>query len=415
MSKRLVFIFLWFVTIVLVFPGFALSVSVTNEEIMKELKALKTRVNKLEQEVQNKDLEIQKLREVTKRAANVNIAAEDKEHTEGGLLEKIGRQVSIGGLIEVGGAYQDVQYRDGSDDDSSDINLTTVEIGVEVNVNDWVNTEMVFLYEDETFGGESGFDVDVGTVTFGNPEESPFHLSAGKMYVPYGALLTHFADNPLVDGPVTLSFGEINEKAVLVGYEQSGISASGYVFNGEVDEGSDDQIGSFGLDVNYTVPEDKPYELFTGVSYINNIAEGGISEGLAGAQDSVRDYVDGFAAYIHVGSHNLFFDAEYMTALDEFNPVDMTSGASPKPSVWNFEAGYNYDWGKDLEIAFKYAGSDEAGDFGFPERRFGIGFNQEIYENIVGSIGFFRDEFHSDDVDNRDKRNIVFGQVAVEF
>ncbi len=415
MNKKTGFIFRWVVMIILLFPGVALCAQVSNAEIMKELKALKDRVNRLEQEVKNKDIEIRKLRGETKKALKVATLAKEKESVDGGIVDKIGERVSIGGLIEVGGAYQDVQYRDGTDDDASDINLTTVEFGVEVAVNDWVNAEMAFLYEDETFGGESGFDVDVGTVTFRNPEESPFHLSAGKMYVPYGALLTHFADSPLVDGPVTLSFGEINEKAVLVGYEQSGISASAYVFNGEVDEYSDDQIGSFGFDVNYTAPEDKPYELFTGVSYINNIAEGGISEGLAGAQDSVSDYVDGFAAYVHVGSQNLFFDAEYMTALDEFNPADMTSGTSPKPSVWNFEVGYNYDWGKNLEVAFKYAGSDDAGDFGFPERRFGIGFNQEIYENVMGSIGFFRDEFHSDDVDNRDKRNIAFGQVAVEF
>jgi hypothetical protein len=31
-----------------------------------------------------------------------------------------------------------------------------------------------------------------------------------------------------------------------------------------------------------------------------------------------------------------------------------------QPAVWNLEGGYNWDWGKNLEIAFKYSGSHEA-------------------------------------------------------
>ncbi len=388
---------------------------VATKEIMKELNALKDRVNRLENELIRKDKEIERLKEDTAKHAAVVDTAEGEE-PDRDLLDTIADRVSIGGLVEVGAVYGATENSDGTDEDSSDVDLTTVEIGVEVEVNDWVNAEMVFLYEDamgNTTADEGDVSLDVGTITFGNSELIPFYFSAGKMYVPYGAILTHFPDDPLVDQPMTLAFGEMSEKAVLVGYENSGINVSGYVFNGEVDEsGSDNTIEDFGFDVNYTGPEDSAVELFTGLSYISNIAEG-----LGGVlhDATVEDYVGGLAAYLHLGFQDLFFDAEYMAALDEFATGELGGADADEPSVWNIEAGYNWNWGKNLEIALKYAGSDETGALGFSESRYGICLNQEIFDGVVGSVAYFRDDFHSDDTDGRDDRDVLCGQVAIEF
>ncbi len=56
--------------------------------------------------------------------------------------------------------------------------------------------------------------------------------------------------------------------------------------------------------------------------------------------------------------------------------AEFVNGSGLRPSVWNIEAGYNYDWGRNLEIVLKYAGSDDTEDLGFPRSRYGIGFNQ---------------------------------------
>jgi len=429
MNRKWVFTFFLFMTGGMLLSGNGFCQQVSNEEIMEELKGLKARIQRLEDELIKKDREIEKLKMGT---VEREVLGKEAAGPEGSFLDKISERVSISGLVEVGAAYEGVHNNDGTDKDSSDINLTTVEIGVGVEVNDWLNLETVFLYEDP-FGNdaadESDVTLDVGIVNIGNTEKCPFYMSAGKMYVPFGAMLTHLPDDPLVEQPMALLLGETSEKSVLLGFEKRGFNVSGYVFNGDMDESaSDNTIENFGFDVNYSSPEDVPLEIFAGVSYISNIADSdGLTDYLkddnhpSGAPiDSLDDYVDGTAAYLHLGYRDFFLAAEYMTALDEFDAAEIETGGAgsgngAEPSVWNIEAGYNWNWGKNLEIVLKYAGSDETDQLGYPDERYGIGFNQEIIECLTGSVAYFRDKFHSTDVDDRDDRDFVCGQIALEF
>jgi len=156
--------------------------------------------------------------------------------------------------------------------------------------------------------------------------------------------------------------------------------------------------------------------MLIGTSYISNIADSdGLTDHISGNVDELEDYVDGLAAYLRLGYNDFFFDAEYMTALDEFQTAELGGIGRDEPSVWNIEAGYNWNWGKNLEIVFKYAGSDETEALGFPEERYGIGFNQEIFEGVTVSVACFIDEFHGGDANDNDDGNTVFGQIAVEF
>jgi hypothetical protein len=425
-NKGLMVAFLSFIMFGLLLPNAGMCRDVSNEEIMEELKTLKARVNELEENLDKKDQEIEKLKKERIRHTDLTNVTEDMG-SQKGLLDKIKDRISISGLVEAGAAYKVADKTTGTDEDSSDINLTTVELGVAVEVNDWVNLGMVFLYEDPFENDEEdNVNVDVGTITFGNTEKYPLYLSAGKMYVPFGALLTHLPDDPLVDQPMTLLFGETSEKAVLVGFEHSGFAVSGYAFNGDMDSSAEDNsIESFGFDANCTAFEDSPIALLVGASYISNISD---SDGLTdylqdddhpsgAAVEELEDYVAGFAAYLHLGYNDFFLDAEYMTALDKFDPSELAteSGDGAEPSAWNIEAGYNWDWGKNLEIVLKYAGSDETEALGFPGDRYGICFNQEIVECIIASVAYFRDEFHIGDANGNDDGNTVFGQIAVGF
>ena len=360
-------------------------------------------------------------------------------NAEGGIEDRI----KLSGLIEFGGVWQDIDYTTGNTpakENESDFALTTVELAAEAEVNEWVNVGITLLYEDATFGddGDGDFNVDEATLTIGNTEEFPLYLSAGKMFVPFGALLTHFPDDPLVDLPLALLMGETSEKALLVGVEHQGFSVCAYVFNGDVDEfGEDNNVESYGFDVNYSVRDLEGVDLLIGASYISNIADsdgleeaiGEIPQEIADDQGvavnlvdvGLKDYVDGAAVYLHVGFADFFVDAEYMTALDEFDWEGTVAGVAfeekgeDEPAVWNFEVGYNYNWGKNLEIVLKYGGSDEAEDLGFPEERYGLCLNQELFDGVIGSLGYLYDEYEDNDVDGRDERDLVFAQIAIEF
>ena len=360
-------------------------------------------------------------REALKDELKQEIQEEMKGEGEG-VAGWIQEHISIGGLIKVGAAWQSVKLKNGNSNNGSDICLTAVELGVEAEVNDWVSVETLLLYEDPTDflreEDEGGVELDEGIVTIGNTEEFPLYAAGGKMYVPFGALLTHFPDDPLMDVPLTLMMGEINEKAVLLGAEwpQIGFSVSGYLFRGDMNEvGKENHIKSYGFDANYSNEDLEGLDLLVGASYLSNIAD---SDGLEGALNErgihdIEEFVGGFDAYLHVGFAGFFVDGEYMTALDDIRWHGSTSG--PQPAVWNVEAGYNWDWGRNLEIALKYAASDEAEDLGYPETRLGICFNQEIFEKVTASVAYLHDEYEDYDIDDRDKRDVVYGQIAVEF
>ncbi len=89
------------------------------------------------------------------------------------------------------------------------------------------------------------------------------------------------------------------------------------------------------------------------------------------------------------------------------------SGA--RPYVWNLEAGFTYNWWKDLQVAFKWAGSHDTEALAMPERRYGINFNQLLFEGVTLSLGYIHDEYHDNDIEGRDARELAYGQMAVAF
>ncbi|MBW1965426.1 MAG: LbtU family siderophore porin, partial [Deltaproteobacteria bacterium] len=204
---------------------------------------------------------------------------------------------------------------------------------------------------------------------------------------------------------------------LLIGAEYAGMTFCGYVFNGDVEEkggGGDNVIESYGFDANYAFEDEaQDMDLLVGGSYISNIADSDwIEEVLHHHGADIDDYAGGAAAYLHFGIQGFFVDAEYMAATDHVDTITTDHG---KPTVWNVELGYNYNWWRNLEIAAKWAGSDDCGFLRLPERRYGINFNQEIFDNTVVSVGYLYDFYDEHDELGRNTRDLVFGQLAVEF
>ena len=337
-----------------------------------------------------------------------------QELGEKGPIDKF----NFGLLIESGVVDRD---QNANGEDENDISLTTVSLSIEAIVNKWVSGETNFLYEDPGFSDDdASLDVEEGFITIGNLDEFPFYAKVGNFYVPYGAVLTHFPDDPLMDVPVTLAFGELNERALLAGFEKWGLSLSAYVFNGSVEKKFDDAdaIDSFGFDANYTY-ESEPNELAiqVGASYLSNLAD---TNGISGVvPGTLERLVDGWAAYLSSSWGKFFLDAEYMGALDEFRSGELAdkNNMEAEPSVWNIEFGLNHDWWRNLEVAFKIAGSDEAENLSIPGTRFGVVLNQEIFDNTIWSAGYLNDDFEKDIFDNstEDQRSTLFTQIAIEL
>ncbi len=427
--KSLAGLKLWFLVLFTIFFTVSPALAATTEELEAAVKALIEQNKALAKRLQEVESELARLKAGEAAPTAQEVKVEKEEETAWN------QRVQINGLLEFGAAYQRVDGEGGSYEES-DLAMTTLELDMDVDVNSWVKAQAVLLYEDPTFeNDETSLDVDSATITLGQNEKTPFSLTVGKMYLPFGSLNTHFPDDPLIDVPLALEMGEINEKAILVGYDRDGLALSAYLFNGDVDErGDQNHITNYGFDFHFERGIDfstmgfykrgSKYEhehdprtcvnFMLGASYISDISDSdGLSEVVG---DEIQDEIPGWDVYGHLHYCQFFVTFEYMSTLDSFSEHELADGGSgASPSVWNIEAGFTYEWWKSLEVAVKLAGSDQAADLGYPQTRYGINFNQELFDGVTLSLGYLYDQYEERDVDGKDHRNLFFSQMAVEF
>jgi hypothetical protein len=324
---------------------------------------------------------------------------------EGGILSGIQEHITLSGLIEVEASFGD----DFEDNDLSDIVLATVELGIDAEINDWVQGHLLLLYEEDD---TEPIDVDEGTITIGNPEVCPGYVTAGKMYVPFGNFETH-----MISDPLTLELGETNESAVQVGIETSGFYASVYAFNGDVDEhdNHDDEIEGFGANVGFAYENDN-VSMDLGVDYINSIGDSDLlTEFLPGEID---DYVEGCGLHgiFNIGPFTLI--GEYIEAVDEFEVGELAFGSDgAEPSAWNVEAGYTFELaGKETTLAIGYQGTDEALALELPEYRLMGSVAMEIFDGTSLAFEWAHDEdYDESDGGTGEDADIATVQLGVEF
>lgn len=324
---------------------------------------------------------------------------------ETSLLGKWAERITLSGAIEVEVGYEKIDFADPAldDEDASDLVLATAELGVDVAIARHVGGHVLFYWEEDE---SDGVDLDEGFIILDGGDILPLYLNVGRLYVPFGNFESHFISDPL-----TLEIGEAGESAVLVGTGNDWTEIRLSIHNGDVDEiGDDDHIGGFSAGAAFTLPEGVVPDigLSAGASYTSNIAD---SDGLEGeTPGEIEDHVGGLGTFLSVSFQDRFFlEAEYVTALDHFKPGELSfdGGDERKPMAWNLElAVAPMD---DLEVAVRYEGSDDTGDF-LPEAQFGGVVSYGLFENTSLALEYLRGEFENDD-----ERDVLTAQFAVEF
>ncbi len=321
-------------------------------------------------------------------------------------LKVMKERINIGGRIEVDASWSKADYDDPGrrDEDSSDITLATVELGVDVDVSPHVGGHVLFLYEED---GGSGVEVDEGFIILDGKDRVPFYLNAGKMYVPFGWYESHFISDPL-----TLELGETSESGVRVGYAGDGLDVSAVVFNGDVEEwgDEDDHVDGWAFSVSYEAPEGFLGDIGfnAGISYINNIGDSdGLGDQISGP---VEDYVGGVGMFLSLTLEDRFFvETEYVGALDEFGAGELgfDEGRAYRPEAWNFEVAWQVL--EPLKVGLRYGGSDDGGNF-LAESQWGAVGRWEFLPGATVALEYLHSEF-----ENHDEADTITGQLAVEF
>ena len=163
--------------------------------------------------------------------------------------------IQFGGAIEVTIAH-DTPYEGKS---ASDNTLDTVDVGLTAQISESAGAELVL-----TKGDDGRIEVDTAIFTIGM-EDLPVSATVGQFALPFADFGTE-----LVSDPMALEIGEVGETAVQVAAEFGGLSASVYVYNGDVDYGGDHRIDNFGVQADYGI-EFGEMSISAGIGWLNDL------------------------------------------------------------------------------------------------------------------------------------------------
>ncbi|MDI1351673.1 MAG: LbtU family siderophore porin, partial [bacterium] len=153
--------------------------------------------------------------------------------------------------------------------------------------------------------------INTAFLTLGDLNKSPFYISAGQMFLPFG----EYGSN-LQTSPLPARVGRIKQRPILVGFEPRfipGFNASLFTFSGDSYVAKKSGvINNGGTNVSYTL-SNSWFSLTSGASYIINIADSG------GMQNSGPSTIVTDAGNT---VDNSFLDEEDLSDLDQQDQIN---------------------------------------------------------------------------------------------
>lgn len=286
--------------------------------------------------------------------------------------------------LEIGGV---VEVEASSGDDTSDITVATVEVGLAAQINEKVAAEVVLLHEeDET-------DLSIDTATINLAFTDTLRVTAGQTYIPFGVF-----DSNMISDPLTLELAETSATALQADITTGPLIASLYTFNGV---NAEEEIDNWG--VNLAWANDN---LFLALGYLANIGDTDTI-----AAETLDSKVPGISMSAGVKVAGFSLTGEYISANDEFQigdgNADYQFTARAQPSATNIELAYSTG---ETTFAVGVQNTDEAEDLGLPEKRALAAISHELMENTLVALEWAGDEDYTGE-----RSDTVTAQLAVAF
>jgi hypothetical protein len=331
------------------------------------------------------------------------------------IIRKISDRITIFGAIELDYSYTDDDdiSNNTNNSSSSDLDVGTVELGLEAILHDYVTAN--FLLKGEALDSDPTIFWDEAFFTI-QKDGFPVYFVGGKTYLPFGLF-----ESQLINDTTTCELYEINKTGVTVGatFGPLGIDVSATVYKGEVlmDRVSDadfgferdntpgyaaaDKINSYIL--NFTI---SPIENLTLATYFNS--ETG---------DDERNTTAGLSAHYEIAK--FIIDGEYITALNR--EKHFTDNKKYNESAWFASIGYQII--DPLIAAVRYEGfnDDQSGDQDeHLEYRYSIGATYTLFtKNSFAcnlSCEYRKSEYERSAGSGADNSlDELFAQLAIEF
>jgi hypothetical protein len=335
-----------------------------------------------------------------------------KEKIEGASV--LSDKLTFSGAIELDYSYaDDSNIGDNTVNDStSDLDIGTVELGLEAAFHEYVTGNFILKGEALDTDDDRVF-WDEATITI-QKEGFPFYFVGGKRGQPFGMFESH-----LINDPITQDCYEIVKTGVTVGYTTDYLDISATIYKGE-------ELMTHLVDSEYGFERDNSltYKKTDDVSsYIGNITISPLDALMLSAYydsepgDGDRNETAGISVHYEIGMVTL--NAEYIAALSR--EKNFTDNKEYNESAWFI--GVAYQAAEPLEIAARYEAFDDditGEQDGHLTDRYSIGFTYTLFEkdsfatNLMGEYRISNYEKQSGSIAD-DKLNEAFLRLAIEF
>jgi hypothetical protein len=335
-----------------------------------------------------------------------------KEKIEGASV--LSDKLTFSGAIELDYSYaDDSNIGDNTVNDStSDLDIGTVELGLEAAFHEYVTGNFILKGEALDTDDDRVF-WDEATITI-QKEGFPFYFVGGKRGQPFGMFESH-----LINDPITQDCYEIVKTGVTVGYTTDYLDISATIYKGE-------ELMTHLVDSEYGFERDNSltYKKTDDVSsYIGNITISPLDALMLSAYydsepgDGDRNETAGISVHYEIGMVTL--NAEYIAALSR--EKNFTDNKEYNESAWFI--GVAYQAAEPLEISARYEAFDDditGEQDGHLTDRYSIGFTYTLFEkdsfatNLMGEYRISNYEKQSGSIAD-DKLNEAFLRLAIEF
>lgn len=314
-----------------------------------------------------------------------------EEKREAGIKHKIFPWLIASGLAEFEWDWQKTHVGRKGKDNISDMLIGNVQGNFFATPLEWLNSEIIIEYDTEI----DELRVDEAEIAF---EYENWELAFGKIFLPFGNYISHFANGPIIE------FGETSGTAISLSYNYNDIiDFSVAAFRSKARKlNSDNRIDwSAALE---TWPADN---VSIGISYLSDLADSD-DRLLADFGNRYSNKVPALSGYLLWVDEDYEISLELLGALDTF---DEFSSDRNQPAAFSLEFAYfstpKLDW------SFRFEGSHELEDA--PALQVGLAVNYRIFEQAFITIealhGFFEGDLSTDDFENPNDSITTFGTL----
>ncbi|MBU0970879.1 MAG: LbtU family siderophore porin [Proteobacteria bacterium] len=336
-------------------------------------------------------------------------AAPKEADTLSHAMDSLSDRITLSGAVELDYSHaDDADPADNTQNDSnSDLDIGTIEIGLEARLHEYVTANVLLKGENLDSDNKIFWDEVFFTLARDN---YPLYFVGGKRVQPFGAFESLF-----INDPITQDLYEINASGATAGFLVSslGLDISGTLYRGETLMNRVGETG-YGLDRNpsHTTANDvNSFIVNASLALVDDMTLSAFFSSEPG--DGHRNTTLGSAFHWEIA--DFILDAEYIGALGREN--HFSDNREYREKAWTASLGYQIK--EPLLIAIRYEGFDaDKGQAGFLEYRYSLGATYTLFESknfACNLMGEYRRSEYAPGGSTDPDLNEFFTRLALEF